>query len=58
MQNIEVDLLCNGLVDENTPPSAIGNTQILSLQSLRPDLPSWENPVQAWIQTGEFQEEL
>lgn len=49
---IQVDLLCNGIVNEQTPISAIWNVNFLSLNSLRPDNPAWENPVQAYVAAG------
>jgi len=52
LKPIQVDLLCNGIVDERTPISAIWNVNFLSLNSLRPDNPAWENPVQAFIARG------
>jgi len=52
LKDIQVDLLCNGIVDEQTPISAIWNVSFLSLNSLRPDNPAWENPVQTYIANG------
>ncbi len=49
LKALQVDLLCNGIVNEQTPISAIWNVNFLSLNSLRPDNPAWENPVQAYI---------
>jgi len=57
-ENIQVDLLCNGKVDERTPISAIGNVQLLSLHSLQPTNPAWELPVKEWVSKGEYQAEL
>lgn len=54
LKTIQVDLLCNGLVDENTPISAIWNVNLLSVTSLRPNDAAWENPVQAWIKESNF----
>jgi len=50
--SVEVDLLCNGLIDESTPESAKGFVSLLRLRSLQPNNPAWENPVQAWAQAG------
>jgi len=41
-------------VNERTPISAIGNVNVLSLQSLRPNDPAWEQPVQAWLRSSDF----
>lgn len=49
LRSVQVDLLCNWVVNERTPISAIGNINFLSLNSLRPDNPAWENPVQEYI---------
>ncbi len=54
LKPIQVDLLCNGPVNERTPISAIGNVNVLSLQSLRPNDPAWEQPVQAWLRSSDF----
>lgn len=54
LRAVQVDLLCNGKVQETTPISAIGNVNFLSFQSLRPDLAYWELPVQEWVSKWEF----
>jgi hypothetical protein len=54
LKPIQVDLLCNGSVNEFTPISAIGNVNILSLQSLMPNNVAWEQPVQDWLRTSDF----
>jgi len=51
---LQVDLLCNGVVDEQTPISAIWNVNFLSLNSLKPDNPAWELPVQEWVSKWNF----
>lgn len=51
---VQVDLLCNWIVDDATPASAIGNVQLLRLRSLKPSNAAWENPVQAWLRESEF----
>ena len=48
IRSVRVDLLCNGAVSELTPPEAIGYVQVGSLQSLRPDDPTWQKPVTNW----------
>jgi len=53
---VQVDLLCNWVVTDDTPVSAIGQVQLLRLRSLRPNDPAWENPVQAWLKTSEYSE--
>lgn len=55
-QAIEYDSLCNWKVTENTPIAAIKKSVILNIQSLKPDLPYWENPVQAWLKTANLAE--
>lgn len=52
--SVEVDLLCNGVVMEATPPSAVWTVQLLRLRSLQPTNPAWEIPVQNWLQYSEF----
>jgi len=49
LRALQVDLLCNWVVNEQTPLSAIWNVNFLSLNSLRPNNPAWENPVQEYI---------
>jgi hypothetical protein len=58
LQPLQVDLLCNGTVTENTPISAIWNVNLLALHSLQPNNPAWENPVQAWVNSGWYTSEL
>jgi hypothetical protein len=58
LQPIQVDLLCNGAVDESTPISAIWNVYLLSLHSLKPNNASWELPVQAWLEKWWYDEYL
>ena len=48
VRSVQVDLLCNGAVTENTPEAAIGYVSVWSIHSLRPDDPAWENPVRTW----------
>ena len=52
LKSAQVDLLCNGVVTDTTPLSAIGTVQLLSLHSLRPNDPAWELPVQSWVSNG------
>ena len=54
----EVDLLCNGIVTENTPESAIWMIQVVLLRSLRPNDPNWEEPVQEWVEDWWWSERL
>jgi len=58
LSGMQVDLLCNGIVDEKTPISAIGTVNFLSLNSLRPNNPAWEWPVQAWVQAWNFDDKI
>lgn len=58
LRSVQVDLLCNGTVSESTPQSAIGTVNLLSLHSLRPNDPAWELPVQSWVSSGGYKEEL
>ncbi len=58
MQTSRVDLLCNGIIDEKTPISAIWNVNVLALHSIRPNNSSWELPVQEWVSKWEYEEEL
>ena len=46
---IEVDAYCNGIIWKNTPVAAIKDVNLLQLNSLRPDDPNWEKPVQDWL---------
>lgn len=48
LQSVQVDLLCNGKITENTPESAIGYISVSEVHSLRPDDPAWETPVRRW----------
>ncbi len=47
-QIVEYDALCNWIVTDETPKAAIRKATILEFHSLKPELPSWENPVLAW----------
>ncbi len=55
LQDVQVDLLCDGIVTDLTPISAIGNKKYFSLQSLRPTWENWETPVQEWFASGRYQ---
>jgi len=46
---VQVDALCNGKVDENTPKAAIKNVFLVSFHSLNPENAYWEEWVRAWI---------
>jgi len=39
---VQVDALCNGKVDENTPKAAIKNVFLVSFHSLNPENAYWE----------------
>ena len=54
----EVDMLCNGMVTNDTPESAIWTIQIVLLRSLRPNDPAWEEPVQDWVRNWGWAERL
>lgn len=58
LESVEVDLLCNGIVTENTPIAAIGNVNLISINSMKPDLAYWETPVQEWLTNNNFVENL
>lgn len=51
---VQYDALCQWAVTEKTPEWAIKTWVFIALNSLKPDLPSWENPVQAWWKDGGF----
>lgn len=46
--SVQYDALCNWRVTNATPEGAIRTWVFIALNSLKPNLPSWENPVQAW----------
>lgn len=50
---VEVDILCNGKVTENTPLAAIRNATLVEFHSLNPENPAWEKPVQIWAKSDE-----
>ncbi|MDD2907214.1 MAG: transglycosylase domain-containing protein [Candidatus Gracilibacteria bacterium] len=52
----QIDILCNGIVNENTPPAAIKNATLIEFHSLQPDNPSWEIPVQEWARSDAAKE--
>lgn len=52
LREVEVDLLCNWKVTENTPKEAISIKTLVQVHSLRPDDPAWENPVIAWMNSA------
>lgn len=58
LKTVQVDLLCNGAVSDTTPISAIWTVNLLNLNSLRPNDPAWEGPVQSWVKDGWYKEEL
>lgn len=53
---IQIDILCNGSVTENTPVAAIRNATLIEFHSLNPSLASWENPVQEWARSDAAKE--
>jgi len=46
---VKVDALCNGLVDENTPPEAIKEVFVINFQSIDPSNKNWEGGVLDWL---------
>ena len=56
--SVSIDALCNGIVTESTPLAAIKQVNLISLHSLQPKNPAWENPVQSWVQKGEYTSEI
>ena len=52
--SVQYDALCQWTVTDQTPEWAIKTWVFIALNSLKPDLPSWENPVQAWWANGGF----
>lgn len=51
-KSVQYDALCKWQVSERTPEGAIKTWVFIALNSLKPNLPSWENPVQAWARSG------
>lgn len=49
---ITYDALCNWRVTDQTPESAIKRYVYFKMHSLKPDKPSWEEPVQQWIRSS------
>ncbi len=45
--SVQVDVLCNWKVTDQTPPDAIKNVFWVVYHSLRPNDPAWEDPVRA-----------
>ncbi len=46
--SVQYDALCNWRLSETTPEGAIRTWVFIALNSLKPNLPAWENPVQIW----------
>ena len=46
--SVQYDALCNWKVTNATPEGAIKTWVFIALNSLKPNIPSWENPVQTW----------
>ncbi len=57
LKEINVDLLCNWKVTENTPSEAIWSKTLIRLHSIRPEDPAWENPVLAWMNKKDDEDE-
>ena len=55
-KRIEVDVLCDWKVSDNTPDAAIRNKTLVQLHSLYPSNSKWENPVIEWSQSEKFKE--
>lgn len=53
-KSVQYDALCRWKVTDKTPEWAIKTWVFIALNSLKPDLPSWENPVQAWWKAWGF----
>lgn len=51
-KEIVYDALCNWKVTDQTPESAIKRYVYFKMHSLKPDKPSWEEPVQEWIRSS------
>jgi penicillin-binding protein 1A len=56
LKTVKVDALCNGLVDENTPPEAIKEVFVIDFQSIDPSNKNWEGGVLDWLKWGWAQE--
>lgn len=56
LKGVKVDALCNGLVDENTPPEAIKEVFVINFQSIDPSNKNWEGGVLDWLKWGGAQE--
>ena len=54
-RRVLVDALCNGIITDNTPEAAKKESTLISLHSLSPSNPRWEDPVQEWILSPEGQ---
>ena len=53
---IKVDSLCNWIITHKTPLSAIKTINLLKLNSLSPNNPKWQDPVNQWAKSTEFKE--
>ena len=54
-KQVQIDALCNGTISKNTPEAAKRNATLVELHSLSPSNPRWEDPVQEWISSPEWQ---
>lgn len=52
LKPIQVDVMCNWKVTENTPPWAIKNWYYVALHSIDPTNAVWEASVQNWVENG------
>lgn len=55
-RSVKVDMLCNWIVNENTPQAAIKNATLVQFRSLNPSNTNWENPVQEWAKSDSAKE--
>lgn len=57
-KKVEIDKLCMWKVSENTPKDAIGYVNLIEFHSLNRENPAWENPVQKWVSSWEYKENM
>jgi len=54
LKSIKVDILCNWIVNSNTPKAAIKTVNLIQLHSLMPNNSDWEDPVKQWSKSNEM----
>ncbi len=55
-KQVQVDLLCNWVVSSSTPKDAIKTVTLIWFNSIDPNDPDWQDPVNEWTKSDDFKE--